>query len=212
LYLSYSAIVDSLSSVTNAEKLVRHQYVVKGCVLTPGSEVFSAPMDIVEVSPSAPYEAVFGSMAKNIDGNVHIIYQRDFAAGNGIPPSASNPDGIDNLGNPNDIVYTKIPVGDFVCTVGLNNSIKSNSVANLNFYPNPASNNATIDVALTETAKLDIAILNTVGQTIYTTSVNGNVGSNKVDVNLTNLSAGLYFYQVKVGNSKAITKKFAVEK
>jgi hypothetical protein len=212
LYLSYSSIVDSLSSVTNAEKLVRHQYVVKGCVLTPGAEVFSAPMDIVEQSLSAPYEAVFGSMAKNIDGNVHIIYQRDFYPGNGIPAaSGTNPD-ADNLGNPNDIVYTKIPVGDFVCTVGLNNSIKSNSVANLNFYPNPASNNATIDVALTETAKLDIAILNTVGQTIYTTSVNGNVGSNKVDVNLTNLSAGLYFYQVKVGNSKAITKKFAVEK
>ncbi|MBK6984932.1 MAG: T9SS type A sorting domain-containing protein [Bacteroidetes bacterium] len=124
---------------------------------------------------------------------------------------STNPDS-DNLGNPNDIVYTKIPVGDFVCTVGLNNSIKSNSVANLNFYPNPASNNATIDVALTETAKLDIAILNAVGQTIYTTSVNGNVGSNKVDVNLNNLSAGLYFYQVKVGNSKAITQKFAVEK
>ncbi len=212
LYLSYSAIVDSLSSVTNAEKLVRHQYVIKGCVLTPGAEVFSAPMDIVEQSASAPYEGIFGSMAKNIDGNVHIIYQRDFYPGNGIPAATgTNPD-ADNLGNPNDIVYTKIPVGDFVCTVGLNNSIKSNSVANLNFYPNPASNNATIDVALTETAKLDIAILNTVGQTIYTTSVNGNVGSNKVDVNLTNLSAGLYFYQVKVGNSKAITKKFAVEK
>lgn len=212
LYLSYSSIVDSLSSVTNAEKLVRHQYVVKGCVLTPGAEVFTAPMDIVEQSVSAPYEAVFGSMAKNIDGNVHIIYMRDFYPGNGIPPtSGTNPDS-DNLGNPNDIVYAKIPVGDFVCTVGLTDGSKSTSVAVLNFYPNPASNNATIDVVLNETSKLDISILNTVGQTIYSTSVNGNVGSNKVDLNLNNLSSGLYFYQVKIGNSKAITKKFAVEK
>jgi len=214
LYLSYSSIVDSLSSAVNATKLVRHQYVVKGCLLTPGAEVFTSPMDIVEVSPSAPYEAVFGSMAKNIDGNVHILYQRDFAPGNGIPPtSGTNPDQIDNLGNPNDIVYTKIPVTDFPnCTVGLTEGSKSNSVAVLNFYPNPASNNATIDVVLNETSKLDIAILNAVGQTIYSTSVNGNVGSNKVDLNLNNLSSGLYFYQVKIGNSKAITKKFAVEK
>lgn len=212
LYLGYSSIVDSLSSVTDASKLVRHQYVTKSINLTPGFEVFCTPMDIVEQSTTAPYEGIFGSMAKNVDGNVHIIYQRDFYPGNGIPAtSGTNPD-ADNLGNPNDIIYTKIPVGDFVCTVGLNNSIKSNSVANLNFYPNPASNNATIDVALTETTKLDIAILNAVGQTIYSTSVNGNVGSNKVDVNLNNLSAGLYFYQVKIGNSKAITKKFAVEK
>ena len=83
---------------------------------------------------------------------------------------------------------------------------------NMNLYPNPASSNATIDVQLNETAKLDITVLNSVGQSVYSTSVAGTIGSNKVNFNLTNLSAGLYFYQVKVGNSKAITKKFAVEK
>ena len=83
---------------------------------------------------------------------------------------------------------------------------------NLTFYPNPASTNATINVELNETAKLEITILNSVGQSVYSTLVNGNIGSNKVNVNLNNLSSGLYFYQVKVGNSKAITKKFAVEK
>jgi hypothetical protein len=213
LYLSYSAIVDGLASITNAEKLVRHQYVVKADATCLPLGIFTAPMDIVDNS-SVPYEGIFGSMAKNIDGNVHIVYQRDFYPGNGIPAQAgqTNPD-ADNLGNPNDIVYTKIPVGDFgPCVVSVSEGIKKSPVDVLNFYPNPASNNATIEVALTETAKLDIAILNTVGQTIYATSVNGNVGSNKVDVNLGNLSAGLYFYQVKVGNSKAITKKFAVEK
>ena len=83
---------------------------------------------------------------------------------------------------------------------------------NMNFYPNPASSNATIDVQLNETAKLDITVLNSVGQAVYSTSVSGNIGSNKVNVNLSSLSSGLYFYQVKIGNSKAITKKFAVEK
>ena len=83
---------------------------------------------------------------------------------------------------------------------------------NMNFYPNPASSNATIDVQLNETAKLDITVLNSVGQAVNSTSVSGNIGSNKVNVNLSSLSSGLYFYQVKIGNSKAITKKFAVEK
>jgi hypothetical protein len=83
---------------------------------------------------------------------------------------------------------------------------------NMNFYPNPASSNGTIDVQLNETAKLDITILNSVGQSVFATSVSGNIGSNKVNVNLSSLSSGLYFYQVKIDNSKAVTKKFAVEK
>ncbi len=90
--------------------------------------------------------------------------------------------------------------------------LTDNTFENVNFYPNPTANNGTIDVQLNATAKLDISILNAVGQTVYSTSVSGNIGSNKVQLNLNNLSSGLYFYQVKVGNSKAITKKFAVEK
>jgi hypothetical protein len=211
LFLSYSSIVDSLGSLQNAEKLVRHQYVVKSCVLTPGAEVFSAPMDIVD--QSLIYEGIFGSMAKNIDGNVHIIYMRDFYPGNGIPAAAgsTNPD-AENLGNSNDMVYAKIPVSDFLCVTNINGLTNTNSVTNLNFYPNPATSNGTIDVQLNETAKLDITILNSVGQTVFSTSVSGNTGSNKVNVNLSSLSSGLYFYQVKIDNSKAVTKKFAVEK
>lgn len=39
-----------------------------------------------------------------------------------------------------------------------------------------------------------------------------NAGTNKLDVNLSNLSAGLYFYQVQVANKKAVTQKFVIEK
>jgi hypothetical protein len=47
----------------------------------------------------------------------------------------------------------------------------------LNFYPNPASTNGTVDVVLNENAKMELVVLNSVGQTVYSTSVNGNVGS-----------------------------------
>ncbi|MDF2450684.1 MAG: BNR/Asp-box repeat protein [Bacteroidota bacterium] len=92
--------------------------------------------------------------------------------------------------------------------------IKQQSTAfeNLNFYPNPTSSNGTIEVVLNENAKMDIAVINSVGQTVYSTTLSGNAGSNKVELNLTDLSSGLYFYQVKLEGSKAITKKFAVEK
>ena len=216
LYISYSSVVDSLMSALNPEKLVRHQYVIKACNLTPGSEIFTQPIDIVPASPGLEYEGLLGSMAKNINGSLHILYMRDYNPGINTY-SIANPDGPndpDYYLNPSEMVYVKISEDEFAttCITNIKDAAKSSSISNLNFYPNPASNNAIIDVKLTETAKLDVAILNSVGQTIYTTVVNGNVGSNKVDVNLNNLSAGLYFYQVKVGNIKAITKKFAIEK
>ncbi len=94
--------------------------------------------------------------------------------------------------------------------VGINEL--ASTVSNLNFYPNPASSNGTIEVSLVENAKMDIVVMNSVGQTVYTTSFDGTSGSNKVDINLSNLSAGLYFYQVKMANSKSVTKKFVVQK
>ncbi|MES2516338.1 MAG: T9SS type A sorting domain-containing protein [Bacteroidota bacterium] len=213
LYLSYSSVVDSLLSATG-DKLVRHQYVMKSCDLTPGAEVFTTPMDITMPNSNPALEGVFGTMAKNIDGNVHIIYQRDFFPGNGIPGTAASPNpDTENLdqGGDNEIVYTKIPVSDFVCVTGVKEATLS-SVSNMNFYPNPASTNAILDIQLTENTKLEVSILNTVGQSVYSTSVAGTVGANKVELNLNNLSSGMYFYQVKIGNSKAITKKFAVSK
>lgn len=100
------------------------------------------------------------------------------------------------------------------CVTGTGVGVKEESavVSNLNFYPNPASTNGTIEVVLAENAKMDIVVLNSVGQTVYTTSANGIAGSNKVNVDLNNLSSGLYFYQVKIANSKSITKKFVVGK
>ena len=98
------------------------------------------------------------------------------------------------------------------CVAGVGIKELSSAVSLLNFYPNPASTNGTIDVVLNENAKMDISIIDNVGQSVYSISVTGNVGSNKVDVNLSNLSAGIYFYQVKIANSKSITKKFIVQK
>lgn len=93
-------------------------------------------------------------------------------------------------------------------------SIKKNetNIEAFVLYPNPALNSATIDVNLHYASKMDISIINSVGQTVYSNSILGNAGSNKLNVDLSSLSSGLYFYQVKIENGKAITKKFAVEK
>lgn len=211
IYLAYSSVVDSLMSFPNAAKVVRHTYIIMS---SDGGATWSNPCDIVGVPNGIPYEGVFGSMAKRVDGNVHIIYQRDLGCGNGIPGTASspNPDENENVDN-NDIVYFKIPVSEIgACAVDVGIKENKSLVSNLSFYPNPASTSGTIEVVLIENAKMEIVVMNAVGQTVTTKTVEGFAGSNKVDVNTSNLTSGLYFYQVKVANSKAVTQKFVVEK
>lgn len=89
---------------------------------------------------------------------------------------------------------------------------ESTLVSSLNFYPNPASTNGTVDILLAENAKMELVVINSVGQVVYATAVNGFAGSNKVNIDLNNLSNGLYFYQVNMANSKTVTKKFVVSK
>lgn len=212
MYLAYSSIVDSMMSFPNATKVVRHTYIVKS---SDGGATWTNPCDIVGVPGGIIYEGVFGSLAKRVDGNVHILYQRDLGCGNGIPGTASspNPDESENFGNVNDIVYFKLPTSEIgTCAVDVGIKENKSSVANLSFYPNPASTNGTIEVELNENAKMEVVVMNAVGQTVFTKSVDGFAGNNKVDVNTSNLTSGLYFYQVRIANSKSVTKKFVVEK
>jgi hypothetical protein len=78
-------------------------------------------------------------------------------------------------------------------------------------YPNPANQQTTVVVRLKEKASnIEVTILNSVGQLVNTYHVNGQLGVNEVNVNLSNLSAGVYFYNVKVENA-SVTKKLIVQ-
>jgi len=211
MYLSYSSVVDSLISLVNPEKLVRHQYVIKS---TDGGTTWSDPCDIVGSPGGTIYEGVLGSLAKRVDGNLHILYQRDLGPGNGIPGTnpGDNKDEGDNTGI-NDMVYFKFPVAEIgACATDVGVKEQNSVVTGYKFYPNPAANNGTLEITLNDNSKVDINVMNAVGQIVYSTSLTGTAGFNKVDLNLSNLNSGIYFYQVKAGSSKTITNKFVIAK
>lgn len=209
LYMSYSSILDNAPATADDSKAVRQVFVMKSC---DGGVNFTAPLNIVPTD-ALFYEGMYASMAKNVDGNLHIVYQRDVYPGFSVPPATGADVDPLNLDQDNEIVYVKVPVADLgACPVPTGVKESNSVVSNLKLYPNPAISNTTIEVVLVENSKMDIAILNSVGQEVYKTSLTGNAGNNKVDINLSNLSSGLYFYQVRMENSKAITKKFVIEK
>lgn len=77
-------------------------------------------------------------------------------------------------------------------------------------YPNPAQEMTTINVGLKDASYFEVAIYNSIGQLMDTYKLNGQVGPNPINVDLSNFKSGVYFYNVKVGSS-VVTKKLIVQ-
>ena len=96
-----------------------------------------------------------------------------------------------------------------VTTISVDEHLLSNS---LNLYPNPVRNGQSVlsfDLDKAATAKVEV--LNNLGQTIaqvYQGQLSSGV--NKFEINTANLSAGVYFVNILLNDTK-VTKKLIVE-
>ena len=82
----------------------------------------------------------------------------------------------------------------------------------MDVYPNPASDNAYINVNLAEDSNVSIEIYNTVGQLVKTIdSTNMLSGENYVSVETSALKAGMYIVKANIGGS-VITKNLSIVK
>ncbi len=91
----------------------------------------------------------------------------------------------------------------YTTTVGVTdyNLVKSN------IYPNPANNDLTV-ITNTSNTESNIEIINSIGQTIYTTKI--PQGQNSIHINLTDYSAGIYY--IKIQNTEMnVVKKLIKE-
>lgn len=82
--------------------------------------------------------------------------------------------------------------------------INANNTLKVNAYPNPAQN--ILNVELTSNATATISIVNLVGQTVKSVSVN----QLKNTINISDLSAGMYMLKV-TQDEKVFTNKFVVK-
>lgn len=78
----------------------------------------------------------------------------------------------------------------------------------MKLYPNPATSNLTISYNLRNNAdETSIKIISLVGQTVYQQEVTDNTsGSKQVNINISNLNAGVYIAELNVNGSKAVSK------
>lgn len=78
-------------------------------------------------------------------------------------------------------------------------------------YPNPASTQTTVQFVLNETAAVTIEVVNALGQVVYTNDLSDVSGIQSVNIDASDLSAGIYMINLKV-NDSVITKQLSVAK
>jgi Secretion system C-terminal sorting domain len=88
-------------------------------------------------------------------------------------------------------------------TTGLNKTMIDNS---LSIYPSPADE--TLNVSFKAAAGADVTLSDIVGSTVL--SASANAGDNKITMNTSNLSSGIYILNVTTENGK-VTRKVVVE-
>jgi thiol-disulfide isomerase/thioredoxin len=86
-------------------------------------------------------------------------------------------------------------------------NISENEVGELTVSPNPSSSNITLSFDNTSFEKLNIEIVNQLGQTVLTLNSNATTGS--IDLDLSSLSNGIY--TVKASNNSTLVYKGKVQ-
>jgi hypothetical protein len=90
-------------------------------------------------------------------------------------------------------------------------SIVSTTMATkMRAYPNPASDNVTIEYAYTGNSdNVKLVVKNMLGTTLLTKKLDAN--GNKVKVDVSEYNAGIYFYSIEADGRPLITKKLLVK-
>ncbi len=77
----------------------------------------------------------------------------------------------------------------------------------LNLYPNPVTDQVTIEFTLTDTKYNTIEIKNVLGQTVKRIDANFSTPKNQLQINTSDLSKGIYFIELQNGD-RLLSKKF----
>ena len=94
--------------------------------------------------------------------------------------------------------------------VGINENSSDNSIGD--FYPNPSSTQVSLNYTLDKNSNVQVKLIDIQGRIISNEMFKSQAaGNNKLDIQVENLNAGMYFCEIST-NGKVATKKFTVVK
>ncbi len=206
IYLCYVASKEGDAYVyasSSANPSLRHIYVTKS---TDGGTTWAEPVDVVgreDLFFDQFAEYSFPSIARRVDDNIHMVYQRDFIPGSAVTIANAN---VHEYGS-NDIVYYGLSKG--LTDVGIN-KVEKNTLA-LNLVPNPANETVSLTFEVASAGNVNVSVTNILGQNVLNVAnTNTLPGKQSISINTADLTNGIYIVNVINGNQKS-SKKLVVK-
>ncbi len=193
IYVSYCPLIEGTDSGNPSPLAFSYRNVYLKASMDGGA-TWGIP---VNVSNSPFDEAVFCSMAKNVDANcVSLLWQQDGSPGYSVPPNGEHA-----IGN-NDIIYDCVDKNLVIGVTELTSEVA------VSIFPNPANNYVVLSYSVEKAVELNIEIRNIMGQVVNTFVKNiESSGTHAVNVNVEKFSAGVYTVNTILGD-KVFSSKF----
>ena len=195
LYVTYSAIMENFS--TGAQNY-RHQFLVHS---TDGGMTWNAD-EACDLTPDEDfdgYEAVFGSIAPDVvNGQLEIIYQRDFEPGLHVR-------GDEDPADINDIVHLRVPADDlgdcatleYEDWVGIAEPIDLNDIT---LYPNPADDQ--VELVINRPGAHQIDVWSMTGKRVHSMQTSALVER----IETSDWAPGIYLVNIAQGDHQAVVR------
>ena len=81
----------------------------------------------------------------------------------------------------------------------------------INAYPNPVANTLTVEVTLQKPSKLSLKLFNSIGKESGTWLLNEEVTFHKTELNMSDLTGGVYLLQGQVGKQKVVKRVVKIQ-
>lgn len=198
LFLVYSSATETYN---NGFKNYRH---IWARASMDGGDSWGIFTDITSEFIHTFDECVYPACSPTSDDNIYVLYQADPDPGTAV--WGSQHDWVENK-----VMFSKIPKADLLIT-GIEENKKSlNEYDVSQNFPNPFHSFSEVKVNLRKEANLAFYVTNLAGQKVIESSIaNAKPGMNKLKIDASGLTPGIYFYTVQAGES-SVTKKMIVE-
>jgi hypothetical protein len=98
------------------------------------------------------------------------------------------------------LVFVNPPVADSA------DSGRTAGVTYMSSYPNPTSNQAGIDLKLSQPTMIYVSVYNSMGSPVLTTVVSGTQGMNHLQLPVGGMGTGIYYVRLQYGNETRLSK------
>jgi hypothetical protein len=195
IYIVFAGITETYNNGTQDYRHLWSRY-------SPNGEFWGPFVDLTSDLIHIFDECVFPTIAEGSDDYFHLVYQADNEPGLAVR-------GDEDPYGDNAIRYMKV-LKDEV-KVGIKENYAINDYDVLQNYPNPATGLTTVNVNIRKATPLTLEVVNMIGQKVLTVDA-GTVqpGMNHITFDVSNLTAGVYFYTVKAGEA-SVSVKMMVE-